>query len=108
MRGSLAEGSSGPPHTHPHHPQLLGTSFATFCTGTDFVHWRDSFYVRLLGGCGWKPTCAQADTEAAVSALDYFSAVLISDDGVSYAAGAKVGRGGHGWQGGREGRVVRG
>ena len=70
--------------------KLKGTSFATFVLGADFVHWRDSFYVRLLGGCGWKPTCSDTDTEVAVSALDYFSAVLISDDSASYTAGAKV------------------
>ena len=70
--------------------KLKGTSFATFALGTDFVHWRDSFYVRLLGGCGWKPSCTDVDTVAAVRALQYFSAVLISDDSASYAAGAKV------------------
>ena len=66
-------------------------TFAAFVRGPVFVHWRDNFYVRLLGGCGWAVECAEAPHLAsAVTALGFFSAVLVTDSPATYGLAARV------------------
>ena len=40
--------------------QNLNTTFAAFVLNPGFTHWKTDFYVRLLGGCGWNPSCTAA------------------------------------------------
>mmetsp|Transcript_44722 Transcript_44722/g.87953 ORF Transcript_44722/g.87953 Transcript_44722/m.87953 type:complete len:377 (+) Transcript_44722:2-1132(+) len=70
---------------------LRSLSFRTFVNQTEFVHWKGDFYVRLLGGCGWTIRCEHdPHLNTALKALQFFSAVLITDDPITFSVGARV------------------
>lgn len=74
----------------PKDTPLRRMSFKDFVRDPGFVHWRDNFYVRLVGGCGWEPTCSAAHLDSAVQALSFFSAVLITDSKETYSVGSRL------------------